>query len=65
MDSTQFDSEALAMMSVIHQAHASDHAKGFGLQPEDLAHSLLYFLSDLSKGISGAVIPVDNAWSAI
>ncbi|OOQ86836.1 short-chain dehydrogenase/reductase SDR [Penicillium brasilianum] len=65
VDSTQFDSEALEMMTVIHQAHASDHAKGLGLQPEDLAHSLLYFLSDLSKGISGAVIPVDNAWSTI
>ncbi|KAL5334677.1 NAD(P)-binding protein [Aspergillus crustosus] len=65
VDATKFDNEALAMMSLIHQAHGNDHKRGLGLQPEDVAHSLLYLLSDRSKGISGAIIPVDNAWSTI
>lgn len=65
VDTTRFDKEAMDMMSIIHQAHGSDQGKGLGLEPEDIAHCLLFLMSDRSKGISGAIIPVDNAWSTI
>ncbi|KAL3434408.1 NAD(P)-binding protein [Aspergillus tetrazonus] len=65
VDTTRFDKEAMDMMSIIHQAHGSDQGKGLGLEPEDIAHCLLFLMSDRSKGLSGAIIPVDNAWSTI
>ena len=33
--------------------------------PEDMVGILLFLASDMSKKMSGAIIPVDNAWSAI
>jgi NAD(P)-dependent dehydrogenase (short-subunit alcohol dehydrogenase family) len=33
--------------------------------PEDMVGILLFLASDMSKRISGSIIPVDNAWSAI
>ncbi|KAL2826226.1 NAD(P)-binding protein [Aspergillus cavernicola] len=65
VDASQFDKEALNMMSTIHQAYSSDQEKGIHLKPEDVAHSLLFLLSEHSRRISGAIIPIDNAWSTI
>jgi NAD(P)-dependent dehydrogenase (short-subunit alcohol dehydrogenase family) len=52
-------------MALIHQAHGCDREKGVELQPQDIAHMLLFLLDERSRGVSGAVIPVDNAWSTI
>jgi enoyl-[acyl-carrier-protein] reductase (NADH) len=35
------------------------------MTPETVANVLLFLSSDLSKDINGAVLPVDNDWSAI
>ncbi|CEL11270.1 SDRa [Aspergillus calidoustus] len=65
VDVTQFDAAALETMALIHQAHGCDREKGVELQPQDIAHMLLFLLDERSRGVSGAVIPVDNAWSTI
>ncbi|KAJ5464396.1 Short-chain dehydrogenase/reductase SDR [Penicillium daleae] len=60
-----WDNAALETMSPVHQAHASDRPKGLGVEPDDIAQCLLFLISKQSKRISGAVIPIDNAWSVI
>jgi len=35
------------------------------LAPECAAQALLFLASDMSIGMNGVVIPVDNAWSVI
>ncbi|GFF78861.1 NAD(P)-binding protein [Aspergillus udagawae] len=65
LDTSQFDSEALGTMSLIHEAHMRDRERGIHLQPEDIARSLLFLVSSRSNGINGAIIPIDNAWSTI
>ncbi|KAJ5223939.1 hypothetical protein N7468_008481 [Penicillium chermesinum] len=65
LDVSAFDKDALAAMSPIHAAHSSDREKGYAITPDDVANSLLFLISSSSRRISGAVIPVDNAWSTI
>jgi NAD(P)-dependent dehydrogenase (short-subunit alcohol dehydrogenase family) len=59
------DREATATMSLIHQVQSSDHEKGMGVHPEDIANALLFLISSRSRSTNGAVIPIDNAWSTI
>ncbi len=33
--------------------------------PETIAQVIIFLASDVSKGISGAILPVDKAWSTI
>lgn len=35
------------------------------LQPDVIADVLLFLASDLSRAVTGAVIPIDRAWSVI
>lgn len=56
---------ALATMKPIHLSHVSDVQEGGRILPEDIAQTLLFLVSDKSKWINGAVIPIDNAWSTI
>nr|BAW27600.1 putative short-chain dehydrogenase [Aspergillus stellatus] len=65
VDVSAFDKDAMAAMTPIHAAHSSDRAKGFAITPDDVAQSLLFLISPASRRISGAVVPVDNAWSTI
>ncbi|KAJ5181615.1 Short-chain dehydrogenase/reductase SDR [Penicillium cf. viridicatum] len=64
-DPTKWDTDALQTMSPVHQAHAADRPKGFGVEPDDIVQCILFLVSNHSKRINGAVIPVDNAWSVI
>lgn len=34
-------------------------------EPQDHANVLAFLISDLSKEINGAILPVDNGWSTI
>lgn len=61
----KWDTDALEAMSSVHQSHSSDRSKGYGLEPQDIAQCLLFLVSNHSKRINGAIIPVDNAWSVI
>ncbi|KUL81856.1 hypothetical protein ZTR_09740 [Talaromyces verruculosus] len=60
-----WDKAALETMCPVHQAHASDRPMGLGVEPNDIVQCLLFLISNHSKRINGAVIPVDNAWSVI
>jgi len=35
------------------------------MSPECAAQALMFLASDLSKGITGVVVPVDEGWSVI
>jgi enoyl-[acyl-carrier-protein] reductase (NADH) len=35
------------------------------MPPENMVAILLFLASDMSKAISGAVVPVDRAWSVL
>lgn len=65
MDIQKWDKEAMKTMFLIHQSHSCDKDKGIGLRAEDIARPLLFLVSDRSKGINGAILPIDNAWSTI
>ena len=60
------DMDAVEVMKPIHTAHVND-SPGFN-QPasaESIANLLLFMTSDMSMEISGAIIPIDHAWSTI
>jgi enoyl-[acyl-carrier-protein] reductase (NADH) len=60
----EMDMDAIATMKPVHSVHASDDA-GFS-EPamlESIANLLLFLASDMSMEISGAIIPIDHAWS--
>lgn len=60
--------DAIAVMKVkpIHEAHVNQNP-GFNqpASPESIANLLLFLSSDMSQEISGAIIPIDHAWSTI
>ncbi|KAJ5952969.1 uncharacterized protein N7479_011382 [Penicillium vulpinum] len=64
-DPNNWDQDALATMSHIHQAHSADRQKGLGVETEDIVNCALFLVSIQSKRINGAIIPIDNAWSVI
>jgi hypothetical protein len=51
----------------VHDTHYDweDGGNNPGADPALAADVLLFLVSDASKGISGAAVPVDNAWSTI
>jgi enoyl-[acyl-carrier-protein] reductase (NADH) len=48
----------------VWQVHRDKEGKS-DITPEDIANSILYLASDLSTKVSGAILPVDQAWSTI
>lgn len=64
-DPSTWDKDALGTMSLIHEAHGSDRRQGLGVEAENIADCILFLVSNQSKRINGAVIPIDNAWSVI
>ncbi|KAL4940631.1 hypothetical protein BDV06DRAFT_223929 [Aspergillus oleicola] len=63
-DYLQWDQAAMEAMRPIHAAHM-DMEVGPTIRAGEVAHTLLFIVSDRSRRINGAVIPVDDAWSAI
>jgi hypothetical protein len=39
--------------------------QGTGHDPSMAADLMLFLASDASRGINGAIVPIDNAWSVI
>nr|UPX44792.1 putative secondary metabolism biosynthetic enzyme [Penicillium camemberti] len=64
-DPTSWDRAAMESMGPVHQAHAADRPKGLGVETDDIVQCILFLVSNTSKRINGAIIPVDNAWSVI
>ncbi|TFK33392.1 hypothetical protein BDQ12DRAFT_738813 [Crucibulum laeve] len=65
VDRSKWDAEANAKMQPVHAVHANLLTGEGVAPPEHTADVIVFLASDLSRGITGAVIPVDNAWSVI
>ena len=58
------DREGSAAIGPIIGAHMAG-ASGLPMTPEAVAPSLIYLASDKAAFISGALLPIDMAWSTI
>nr|BCD52381.1 short-chain dehydrogenase/reductase SptC [Aspergillus sp.] len=63
-DFSLWDQAAMEAMRPIHAAHM-DMGIGATIKAQEVAQTLLFLVSDLSRRVNGAVIPVDDAWSTI
>jgi NAD(P)-dependent dehydrogenase (short-subunit alcohol dehydrogenase family) len=65
VDFSKMDVEAFKVSGPVMQAHAPDPSKEVPIDVSDVADAIVFLASDASKKISGAVLPVDKAWSTI
>ncbi|KIJ29344.1 hypothetical protein M422DRAFT_214995 [Sphaerobolus stellatus SS14] len=65
IDRSKWDIAAFMKMKPVHDIHANLMTGEGKIHPDVLADVLLFLASDLSRGVTGAVIPIDNAWSVI
>ncbi|KAK7048496.1 short-chain dehydrogenase/reductase SDR [Favolaschia claudopus] len=63
IDQSKMDLKSYAALSPVHALGGTEPESM--MSPETVANVLLYLASDLSKGINGAVLPIDNGWSVI
>jgi len=64
----KMDLAAYATMEPVHNLHGEQGRTQPGMQrasPKMMANVMLFLVSDASQEISGAIIPVDHAWSTI
>ena len=59
------DTEALKSLQPVLDAQVPDPSKGVPIDVSDVAEAIVFLASDASKKISGAILPVDTAWSTI
>lgn len=59
------DEAGYARLKPIHDVHSSWSSQKGMSTPQDQANILVFLVSDMSKEVSGAIIPVDRAWSTI
>lgn len=64
VDMSKFDMDAAAKMKPVLDAHQRSDRSDIS-KPNDIAQLLLFLASDASSTISGALIPIDRAWSTI
>lgn len=57
--------EALLWLTHNSGVRNAAHPNEMILKPEAIASMLVHLVSDNSKGVNGAVIPIDNGWSTI
>ena len=65
VDFSKIDIEAFKASEPVMNAHAPDPSKEVPIDVFDVADAIVFLASDASKKISGAVLPVDKAWSTI
>jgi len=65
LDFSKMDTEAYKGLEPVLSAHAPDPSKGVPIDVSEVAEAVIFLASDASKKISGAILPVDQAWSAI
>lgn len=65
LDFSKVDMEAFESLQPVLEAHIPDRTKGPPIDVSDVADAIVFLASDASKKISGAILPVDEAWSTI
>lgn len=65
LDFSKMDMEAYKASEPVLSAHTPDTSKGVPIDVPEVADAIIFLASDTSKKISGAILPVDQAWSAI
>ncbi|KAF6759925.1 short-chain dehydrogenase/reductase SDR [Ephemerocybe angulata] len=65
MDMASMDLCSSMKIAPVIACHVNTQTGAGTAGPEVAAQAILFLASDLSKGITGAVLPVDNGWSVI
>ncbi|KAH6909109.1 short-chain dehydrogenase/reductase SDR [Coprinopsis sp. MPI-PUGE-AT-0042] len=65
IDKSKFDMQSFLRMKPILETHVNMTTGEGSAPPDKCAQTLLFLASDLSTGITGAILPVDNGWSVI
>lgn len=65
-DFSKWDMGAMLRMKPVLDVHVKDVLTNEGVaEPRLCADVILFLASDLSRGVNGAIIPVDQGWSVI
>ncbi|KAG0647958.1 Short chain dehydrogenase andC [Hyphodiscus hymeniophilus] len=62
--SENLDQESLDILKPFHDLNHTPDG-GQTISPEDIANAILFLSVDASRNVSGIIVPVDNAWSAV
>jgi NAD(P)-dependent dehydrogenase (short-subunit alcohol dehydrogenase family) len=65
VDMTKFDMEAYATLKLIQDAHMHGSGTNVPIAPEEIAQTIIFLASDRANKISGAMVPIDVAWSVV
>ena len=65
LDFSKVDMEGFKSLEPVLEAPIPDRSKGPPIDVSDIADAIVFLASDASKKISGAILPVDKAWSTI
>ncbi|EAU85616.1 short-chain dehydrogenase/reductase SDR [Coprinopsis cinerea okayama7 len=65
IDRSKFDIPSFLKMKPVLDTHVNMETNEGSAPPERCAQAILFLASDLSTGITGAILPVDNGWSVI
>ena len=65
LDFSKIDTEAFKALKPVLYAHTPVLSKPVPIDVSDVADAIVFLASDASKKISGAVVPIDQAWSTI
>lgn len=65
IDYSKIDQEGWKVLDPVFKTHNEDMSKGMPIEAEDIADAIIFLASDMSKKISGTVVPVDKAWCTI
>lgn len=65
LDFSKIDTEAFKALEPVLYAHTPDLSKPVPIDVSDVADATVFLASNVGKKISGAVVPIDQAWSTI